>query len=155
MEKQRIQKYRNKLVTAGIALIVFGAMNVFNGVTSLLYMSSDVKALFELIDPEMYIYFRILIVIFTFLFYSIDIGIRVLIGLRAMREGRKLPGSHRYFKLCIFMCILYFVTMILLIRDSLQSGMSYSFVLELFSNIISIYILADIMFLTGKVRDCH
>ncbi len=152
MEKQKIQKYRNSLVMAGRALIIFGAWDVLYNITGLLYKSADIQFALSMFAPDMQPFIKEITIIALVLICAIDVWIRLVIGLRAIREGKQRTKKRRYCLLSFGVGAVYILLLCSSIPTIVEGKEMYTYILAGIGNLISIFLYFRIPLLAMKIR---
>ena len=125
MEK-RIRKYRNNLITSGMAVVVFAVWDVVKLVAGYL-MNSTYREYYQNsfhFDDRILLYLE---VFFVLLFTGFLVFVQVFVGLSALRIGK--GGRHRngYLVLCVIMILLTIGSIVLSVKG--EGGMSFDIAL--------------------------
>jgi len=125
MEK-KIRRYRNNLITSGMAVVVFTVWDVVKLAAGCLTNSTYREYYQNTIhyDDKLLLYIEIIVIIF---FIGIFAAIQAIMGFSAIRIGKGARQRNGYLVLCVIMILLTIGSLYLSVTD--QTGMSFDIVL--------------------------
>ena len=149
-EAMRYRRSLSTLIILGTGVIVFGFWGIIKLAAQLFFG-------IELFKPEDLEGFdetaKMIVTVLVFVFMAIDVILRLIVGLKAIREGREKKTGKGYLVICLFLIIVSAYSVYLLAADLINMEESFidSFV-AVFMELSSLVIALEVFIASISVK---